>query len=138
MKSVYVGNLPYSATEDEIRNLFAEHGEVQGVKLVNDRETNRPKGFGFVQMDDAGAQAAIQALDGKPFGGRNLRVNEARERAERPPRSFDGPRGGGGRGFGGGGFGGGERRGGFGGGDRPRRSFDGPKDGGNFSDSEQF
>lgn len=92
MKSVYVGNLPYAATADEIKELFEQYGKVQGVKLVIDREMNRPKGFGFVQMEDAGAAAAISALDGQQFGGRRLRVNEARERSERPPRQFDGPR----------------------------------------------
>ncbi len=101
MKSLYVGNLPYSATEDEIRDLFSQHGEVSRVKLVIDRETNRPKGFGFVEMDDNGATGAIQALDGQEFGGRRLRVNEARERSEQPrsfgdrPKRFDGPRNGG-------------------------------------------
>ena len=104
MKSVYVGNLPYSTTEDELKELFGQFGEVQSVKLVNDRETGRPKGFAFVQMDDAAAANAIAGLDGKQFGGRGLRVNEARERSERPPRSFDGPRGGG-RSFGGNGGG---------------------------------
>ncbi len=86
MKSIYVGNLPYGATEDQIRDLFAAHGEVEGVKFVMDRETGRFRGFGFVQMEDAGATAAIQALDGSQFGGRTLRVNEARERAPRAPR----------------------------------------------------
>ncbi len=108
MKSIYVGNLPYSVTEDEVKELFAPFGEVQSVKMVNDKETGRPKGFGFVQMDDTAAAAAIAELDGKQFGGRGLRVNEARERSERPPRSFDGPRGGG-RSFGGGGDRGGFR-----------------------------
>lgn len=93
MKSVYVGNLPYSVTEEEIKELFAPFGEVQDVKLVSDRETRRPKGYGFVQIADAAAQPAIQALDGQQFGGRRLRVNEARERAERPQRHFEGHRG---------------------------------------------
>ena len=104
MKSIYVGNLPYSATEQEVRDLFGSYGEVKLVKLVIDRETNRPKGVGFVEMDDAAAQEAIQALDGQEFGGRRLRVNEARERTERP-RSF---------------------------GDRPQRRFDGPRGNGGF------
>jgi len=100
MKSIYVGNLPYSASEEEVKQLFAQYGEVKSVKLVNDKETGRPKGFGFVQMDDAPAASAIAELDGKQFGGRGLRVNEARERSERPPRPFGG--GAGGRSFGGG------------------------------------
>ena len=85
-KKLYVGNLPFSASEEEIRELFAGHGEVQSVTLINDRETGRPRGFGFVEMDDEGADAAAQALDGKDFGGRTLRVNEARERGPRHPR----------------------------------------------------
>lgn len=85
MKSIYVGNLPFSATEEEIRNLFSPFGTVHGVKLVSDRETGRPRGFGFVEMDDAAAASAISALNGKEVGGRSLRINEARER-ERAPR----------------------------------------------------
>ncbi len=82
MKKIYVGNLPYSATESELRDLFGEHGTVESVSLVSDRETGRPRGFGFVEMDDDGATAAISALDGKDMGGRSLRVNEARPRRE--------------------------------------------------------
>ena len=85
-KSIYVGNLPWSATEDEVQALFAEYGKVRSVKLVSDRETGRARGFGFVEMDDAEAQAAIEALDNHNFGGRTLRVNEAKPRAPRPPR----------------------------------------------------
>lgn len=85
-KSIYVGNLPWSATEDEVQALFAEYGKVLSVKLVSDRETGRARGFGFVEMDDAEAQAAIEALDNYNFGGRTLRVNEAKPRAPRPPR----------------------------------------------------
>ncbi len=88
MKSIYVGNLPFSAKEDEIRDLFAGYGEVQAVKFVMDRETGRFRGFGFVEMEDAGAAKAIEALDGKDFGGRTLRDNEAKERAPRPPRRY--------------------------------------------------
>lgn len=91
-KKLYVGNLPFSATEDEVRNIFSEYGEVDTVELLTDRETGRPRGFGFVQMDDDGAIKAIESLDGKDMGGRPLRVNEARERTERPRRSFDRPR----------------------------------------------
>ena len=83
-KRIYVGNLPFSATEDEVRTLFAEHGNVISVALPTDRETGRPRGFGFVTMSDPeAAQAAIKQLDGQDFGGRPLRVNEARGRGER-------------------------------------------------------
>lgn len=85
-KSIYVGNLPYSASEEDIRNLFSQHGTVNSVKLINDRDTGKPRGFGFVEMDSAQADAAIQALNGTEFGGRNLQVNLARERSERRPR----------------------------------------------------
>ena len=98
---LYVGNLPFSATEAEVRELFEAHGTVHEVKLITDRETGRPRGFGFVKMDKEGSTAAIEALNEKDFGGRNLRVNEARER---------GNRGGGGGGGGGGGRSGGQRR----------------------------
>ncbi|MGE4504605.1 MAG: RNA recognition motif domain-containing protein [Desulfovibrionaceae bacterium] len=86
MKNIYVGNLPWSSTEEDVRNAFAAYGEVHGVKLVEDRETGRPRGFGFVEMDDQGALAAIESLDGSDFGGRNIKVNEARPRPQRPPR----------------------------------------------------
>ena len=85
-KSIYVGNLPWSATEDQIQALFAEFGDVQSVKLVNDRETGRARGFGFVEMEDPAATSAIEALDNSSFGGRTLRVNEAKPRAPRAPR----------------------------------------------------
>ena len=80
MTKIYVGNLPYSATEDELRELFAAQGEVKSVSLVNDRETGRPRGFGFVEMASEDAESAIQALDGSQMGGRTLKVNEARPR----------------------------------------------------------
>lgn len=80
MKRIYVGNLPFSANEDELRELFEVHGTVTGVDLIKDRETGRPRGFGFVEMEDQEAEAAISALDGKELGGRNLRVNVAKER----------------------------------------------------------
>ncbi|MHC4910811.1 MAG: RNA recognition motif domain-containing protein [Planctomycetota bacterium] len=92
---LYVGNLPFSATEAEIREVFSQYGEVGEVTLITDRETGRPRGFGFVEMrDDNGGREAIGALDGNDFGGRSLKVNEARPRTERP----------------GGGGGGGDRR----------------------------
>lgn len=92
MVRIYCGNLPFSATEDQVRELFEEYGEVQNVDLISDRETGRPRGFGFVEMDSDGAAAAIEALDGMSFGGRNLRVNEARPREERPRRNDRGGR----------------------------------------------
>lgn len=130
-KKIYVGNLPFNATEDAVRSLFEPHGTVLSVSLITDRETGRPRGFGFVEME-SGAAEAIAALDGSDFGGRNLRVNEAQDRRSGPGggggggfggprRSFGGGGGGGGGGYGGGGGGGrghGGDRGGYGGGDR--------------------
>ena len=80
VKRIYVGNLPFTSSEDEIRELFAAFGPVHSVKLITDRETGRPRGFGFVEMDPEGATAAIEGLDNSQFGGRTLRVNEAHER----------------------------------------------------------
>ncbi len=85
MKSIYVGNLPFTSTEDEVRNMFSQYGSVHSVKMVSDRETGRPRGFAFVEMDDSAASNAISALNGKEINGRPLRINEARER-ERAPR----------------------------------------------------
>ena len=85
-KSIYVGNLPWSATEEQIQDLFANYGTVHSVKLITDRETGRARGFGFVEMADAEASAAIEALDNSSFGGRTLRVNEARPKDARGPR----------------------------------------------------
>jgi len=86
-KKIYVGNLPFSATEDSIRELFSQHGEVHSVVIVTDRETGRSRGFGFVEMDAANAAEAIAALDQSDMGGRNLTVNEAKPREDRPRRS---------------------------------------------------
>lgn len=86
VKSIYVGNLPFSATEEEVRNLFSQFGAVHTVKLINDRDTGRPRGFGFVGMDDDDAEAAIQRVNGTEMGGRTLRVNEAREKPMIRPR----------------------------------------------------
>jgi RNA recognition motif-containing protein len=86
MTSIYVGNLPFSATEEELRTLFEQHGAVHSVKLISDRETGRPRGFGFVEMDPAPAAQAIERLNGTDMGGRPLRINEAQERPPRPPR----------------------------------------------------
>jgi RNA recognition motif-containing protein len=77
---LYVGNLPFTATEDSVRALFAPHGSVDKVSLISDRDTNRPRGFGFVEMSNADASRAMQALNGTDFEGRALKVNEAQER----------------------------------------------------------
>ncbi len=92
MTTLYVGNLPFSATEAEIRSLFEQHGQVEAVKIVTDRDTGRPRGFGFVDMPADDAQNAIQHMNGCEMNGRPLRVNEARERAPRPPRGGGGDR----------------------------------------------
>ena len=87
MKKIYVGNLPFTATEDEVRDLFGQHGEVHSVALINDRDTGRPRGFGFVEMDDAATAAAISAINGTNMGGRDLNVNEARDKPRRDNNS---------------------------------------------------
>ncbi|MFP4316448.1 MAG: RNA recognition motif domain-containing protein [Desulfovibrionales bacterium] len=84
--NLYVGNLPWSASEEEVRETFSQYGEVNSVKLITDQYTGKPRGFGFVEMDAQGGSKAIDELDGKDFGGRNLKVNEARPRTERQPR----------------------------------------------------
>jgi RNA recognition motif-containing protein len=92
--NIYVGNLPFSATEDDLRSKFEAFGSVARVNIITDRETGRPRGFGFVEMDnDSEARAAIEALDGKDLGGRVVKVNEAR-----PREGGGGGGGGGGRG----------------------------------------
>jgi RNA recognition motif-containing protein len=103
---IYVGNLSFSTSEQELRELFEQHGAVASATLVMDRETGRPRGFGFVEMnDDAQAKAAMAALHGKNVGGRDLTVNEAKPREG----GGGGGRGGFGGGRGGGGGGGGRR-----------------------------
>jgi RNA recognition motif-containing protein len=82
-KNIYVGNLSFNATEDQVRDLFAQYGQVNSVAMITDRDTGRFRGFGFVEMEDAAANAAIQALNDTEFDGRTLRVNEARPREER-------------------------------------------------------
>ena len=82
-KKLYVGNLPFSTTEDELRELFEQYGSTESVAVITDRETGRSRGFGFVEYEDAtSAEAAVSALDGKDFGDRSLRVNEALDRRE--------------------------------------------------------
>jgi RNA recognition motif-containing protein len=112
-KNIYVGNLPWSATADDLLQLFQAHGQVARAQVITDRETGRSRGFGFVEMaNDDEATKAVEALNGSQFQGRALTVNEARPREER----------GGGGGGGGGGYGGGRGggRGGYGGGGRDR------------------
>ena len=104
MKNLYVGNLPHSTTEPELRGLFEAHGAVERVSIVTDRDTGRAKGFGFVEMTgDAEAERAISSLNGQELDGRNLTINEARPKEDR------------------GGFGGGRGNGGGGGGGRQKR-----------------
>ncbi|MFZ1098916.1 MAG: RNA-binding protein [Steroidobacteraceae bacterium] len=98
MAKIYVGNLPFTTTDEELRTLFSQHGTVESVSLPTDRETGRPRGFAFVEMSQADASRAIQSLNGKDLGGRPLRVNEAEDK----PRARGGG-GGGARGAGGGG-----------------------------------
>lgn len=99
---LYVGNLSYSVTDEDLRQAFASYGEVDSARVVTDRETNRSRGFGFVEMGDDAGRAAIQGLDGHDLQGRALTVNEARPQEDRPRRqSFrsdsGGSRGGGGQ-----------------------------------------
>lgn len=90
--NIFVGNISYSTTEDDIRRMFEEYGEIDSVKIITDRDTGRSRGFGFVEMpNDDEAQSAIDALDGKELDGRALKINESRPRSDRrgggrPPR----------------------------------------------------
>jgi RNA recognition motif-containing protein len=103
MKNLYVGNLPHSTTEPELRGLFEAHGAVERVSIVTDRETGRARGFAFVEMTNAGeADKAVAALNGSDLGGRALKINEAKPKTDSPR----GGGGGGGKRFGGGGGGG--------------------------------
>jgi cold-inducible RNA-binding protein len=116
---LYVGNLPFQTTSEDLREHFAQIGNVESAQVVEDRMTGRSRGFGFVEMTSPEeAAAAIDQLNGKDFGGRNLTVNEARPRTDRAPGGYGGgrggPGGGGGGGYGGGGGGGRDR-------DRDRR-----------------
>jgi len=99
-KNIYVGNLTWDATADDLLALFQQHGQVARAQVITDRETGRSRGFGFVEMENDAAETARNALDGQDFGGRKLRVSEANER--RGPGGPGGPRGGGPRGGGGG------------------------------------
>ena len=100
MKSIFVGNLPWSATDDELKAKFAEHGTVLSARIVNDKFTGKSRGFGFVDMEDADAQKAVAAMSGFKWGERELPVNEARPKSESRDRSSgSGGGGGGGRSF---------------------------------------
>jgi RNA recognition motif-containing protein len=92
MKKIFVGNLPFSATEDQVRNLFSKHGTVSSVALISDRETGRPRGFGFVEISDNGLAPALQALDGFELDGRALKVNEAENKPRRSNNNGGGSR----------------------------------------------
>ena len=114
MKNIYVGNLSFDASEDQVRSLFEAYGAVDKVSIVTDRDSGQPRGFAFVEMpDDDAATKAMEALNGTSLGGRNLNINEARPKTDRPR---GGGGGGGGRGGYGGGGGGGRDRGRSGGG----------------------
>jgi RNA recognition motif-containing protein len=80
MTKLYVGNLPFTATEEAVRNLFSPHGTVEKLSLINDRDTGRPRGFGFVEMSSADASRAMQALNGRDFDGRSLKIDEAQDK----------------------------------------------------------
>lgn len=96
-KKVYVGNLSFDATEQQVRDLFNEFGTIDSIAMINDRDTGRFRGFAFVEMEPAAADAAIKALNGKELDGRELNVNEARPREERPRSNYSGGSGGGNR-----------------------------------------
>src|SRR3954451_6361126 len=123
-KKLYVGNLSYQVDSSELEQLFGQHGQVLSAQIINDRDTGRSKGFGFVEMaNDDEAEAAIAALNGQEHNGRALTVNEARPREDRGGGGggrggYGGGGGGGGRSGGGGGYGGGGGGGGRGGRDR--------------------
>lgn len=95
MITIYVGNLKFQTTEEELSTLFAQYGDVHNVKLIKDRQTGRPKGFGFVEMEDSVAASAIEALNGIEFGGRTIKVNEAKEKTNDERFSSDRRMGGG-------------------------------------------
>jgi cold-inducible RNA-binding protein len=91
LTKLYVGNLPFTATEDAVRALFAKHGTVEKVSLITDRDTGRPRGFGFVEMSNADASRAMQALNGTDLDGRSLKINEAQDK-QRSGGGGGGPR----------------------------------------------
>jgi RNA recognition motif-containing protein len=87
-KNIYVGNLSFDSTEESVRNLFEQHGTVNSINLISDRDTGRPRGFGFVEMEGDGSNAAIQALNGAELDGRTIKVNEAKPREARPSQRW--------------------------------------------------
>ncbi|WP_294238498.1 RNA-binding protein [uncultured Chryseobacterium sp.] len=120
--NIFVSNINYATKDYELQDLFSEFGEVSSVKIITDKETGRSRGFGFVEMEDAEGQQAIEALNEKEFNGKTLNVSEAKPREEKPRRTFGNNAGGrtggggyGGNNRGGGGYGGGNRSGGSGG-----------------------
>ncbi len=143
-KRIYVGGLPYSATEEDVENLFSAIGAVKDVSIITDRYTGQAKGFGFVEMEsDAEADTAINQLNGTQMGGRTLTVNEAKPREERPRGGGGGGYGGGsggGGGYGGGGGGsrGGSGGGGYGGGGGGRGGDRGGDRGGGFGSGDRW
>lgn len=92
MKKLYVGNLPFNTDETDLRELFEAYGEVTSVQMISDRETGKFRGFAFVEMDSGAADEAVSALNGKDFNGRELKVNEARPRENRPDNRYQQPR----------------------------------------------
>ncbi len=122
--NIFVSNINYATKDYELQDLFSEFGEVSSVKIITDKETGRSRGFGFIEMEDAEGQQAVDALNQKEFNGKTLNVSEAKPREEKPRRTFGNNAGGNrGGGFGGGnrsggGYGGNNRSGGYGGGDR--------------------
>ncbi len=93
--NIYVGNLPYSATEEQLKTMFGQYGEVTSASIIKDRDTGRSKGFGFVEMtDDSSAEEAIQALNESDMNGRNIKVNQARPKEKRERSDRGGDRGG--------------------------------------------
>ncbi|OWK47446.1 RNA recognition motif domain-containing protein [Fimbriiglobus ruber] len=123
-KNLYVGNLPFSITNADLEQLFGQYGTVTKAQIITDRETGRSRGFGFVEMS-SGAEQAVEAMNGAEFEGRQLTVNEARPREERPRSGGGGGGGYGGGGGGGYGGGGGGGRGGYGGGGGGRGGYGG-------------
>ncbi|MGC8521590.1 MAG: RNA recognition motif domain-containing protein [Steroidobacteraceae bacterium] len=87
---MYVGNLPFTATEEAVNALFSQHGTVEKISMITDRDTGRPRGFGFVEMSSADASRAMQALNGTDFGGRPLKVNEAQDRERSAGGNYNG------------------------------------------------
>lgn len=126
--NIFVSNINYATKDYELQDLFSEFGEVSSVKIITDKETGRSRGFGFIEMEDAEGQQAVDALNQKEFNGKTLNVSEAKPREEKPRRTF-GNSAGGNRG---GGYGGGNRSGGgYGGNNRSGGGYGGGDRGGN-------